>query len=836
MSMGESEEPGRAEAGRGEDAAASDGLVLQVTDLHAGYGEVPVLRGISFQLYEGEALGIVGHNGMGKTTLLKTIMGLLPSTGGKVMLDEVDVTSWKAHDRSRLGVSYVPQGRGILPGLTAHENLRLAWTPDCGETEERAIERVIGIFPRLSRLLDRKGGTLSGGEQQILALARALVALPWLLLLDEPSEGIQPSIVEEIGELLATLRDKHRLSMLVVEQNLELVLDVASRIVLVERGRITRELDIAEVRGGAIADLVGLAGARAAYPLSSAATVESPGLPPAAAARANAPAASAANGPRTAAASQNGARVQRPRNSAQPPLAAATASGGLMPTVRRPTLDQMHDIVSSLHMSMSQGEVAEYLDVLENTFQAYDRINQLPDYLPPVRYPRTPGYRPGANENPLNAWAVKTEVRGAAHGPLSGKHVVLKDNICLAGVPMMNGASTLEGYVPDIDATVVTRILDAGGTIVGKAHCEYFCLSGGSHTSALGPVHNPYKHGYSAGGSSSGCAALVGAGEVEMAIGGDQGGSIRMPACYSGCYGMKPTHGLVPYTGIMPIEATIDHTGPMTATVADNALLLEVIAGADGLDPRQYDVQVEKYSYTTNLGRGVSGMRIGLVNEGFGWPSSEADVDAKVRQAVERLRGAGAIIEPVSIPMHRDGGAIWTPIALEGLTAQMMHGNGMGFNWRGLYTTSLLDAHANWRTRADELSRTLKISMMAGEYFIKHHRGHFYAKAQNLGRLLRKTYDDVLARYDLLLMPTLPMKATPLPPANAPLALWCQRGFEMLPNTCPFDVTGHPAMNVPCGMSDGLPVGMMFVGKPYAETTIYRAAHAFEQLGDWRNF
>jgi amidase len=292
----------------------------------------------------------------------------------------------------------------------------------------------------------------------------------------------------------------------------------------------------------------------------------------------------------------------------------------------------------------------------------------------------------------------------------------------------------------------------------------------------------------------------------------------------------------VPYTGIMPIEATLDHAGPMTTNVGDNALLLEVIAGADGLDPRQYDVQAEKYSYAAGLGRGVSGMRIGLVTEGFGWPNSEPDVDTKVREAAERLRGAGAIVEPVSIPMHRDGGAIWTPIALEGLMAQMMHGNGMGFNWKGLYTTSLLDAHANWRARADELSRTLKACMLGGEYFLKHHRGHFYAKAQNLGRLLRKTYDDVLARYDLLLMPTLPIKATPIPPANAPLALWCQRGFEMLPNTCPFDVTGHPAMNVPCGMSDGLPIGMMFVGKYYAETTIYRAAHAFEQLGDWRNF
>jgi amidase len=835
MSIRETDDADGRETIRGE-GADTNGVVLEITDLHAGYGEVPVLRGVSLQLYEGEAIGIVGHNGMGKTTLLRTIMGLLRATGGKIVVDGVDVTTWAAHERSRLGIAYVPQGRGILPGLSAHENLRLAWTPDSGETEERAIERVLGIFPRLTRLLDRRGGALSGGEQQILALARALVSLPWLLVLDEPSEGIQPSIVQEIAELLATLREKHRLSMLIVEQNLELVLDVASRMVLVERGRIIRELDTDAVRGGAIADLVGLGNSRLASAAHAAARVPLANGPSAAVApRANGAARQSTNTARAPITAPNGPRATRSRNS---PLAeaAATPLGGPMSTVRRPTLEQLHDIVGSLHLSMSQGEVAEYLEVLEGTFQAYDRVNQLPDYLPPVRYPRTPGYRPGANENPLNAWAVKTEVRGASHGPLSGKRVVLKDNICLAGVPMMNGASTLEGYVPDIDATVVTRILDAGGTIVGKAHCEYFCLSGGSHTSALGPVHNPYKYGYSAGGSSSGCGALVAAGEVDMAIGGDQGGSIRMPASYSGCYGMKATHGLVPYTGVMPIEATIDHAGPMTATVGDNALLLEVIAGADGLDPRQYDVQVEKYSYTTGLGRGVSGMRIGMVTESFGWPSSEPDVDAKVREAAERLRAAGAIIEPVSIPMHRDGGAIWTPIALEGLVAQMMHGNGMGFNWKGLYTTSLLDAHANWRARANELSRTLKISMLAGEYFIKHHRGHFYAKAQNLGRLLRKSYDDVLARYDLLLMPTLPMKATPLPPANAPLALWCRRGFEMLPNTCPFDVTGHPAMNIPCGMSDGLPVGMMLIGKHYAETTIYRAAHAFEQLGDWRNF
>jgi amidase len=805
------------DAATADETTPSD-VVLDISDLRSGYRDVPVLRGVSLQLHEGEAIGIVGHNGMGKTTLLRTIMGLMPATGGRITIDGVEVTNWPAHERSRLGIGYVPQGRGILASLSTHENLRLAWTADSGETEESAIERVMGLFPKLSRLLDRRGGTLSGGEQQILSLARALIPAPWLLVLDEPSEGIQPSIVQEIGSVLSTLRRENRLSMLIVEQNLELVFDVANRVVLVERGQITRELDAAAIRGGAITELIGLGATRiaragragAASALTRTATSASPAAGPSAVANKTSP------------------------SSVPTPAPSYVSSGGAMSTVKRPTLDQLQEIVASLHMNMSAGEVAEYLEVLEGTFASYDRVNQLPDYLPAVRYPRTPGYRPGASENPMNAWAVKSEVKGAAYGPLSGKRIVLKDNICLAGVPMMNGASTLEGYVPDVDATLATRILDAGGTIVGKAHCEYFCLSGGSHTSALGPVQNPYKHGYAAGGSSSGCGALVGAGEVEMAIGGDQGGSIRMPACWSGCYGMKATHGLVPYTGVMPIEATIDHAGPMTTTVADNALLLEVIAGPDGLDPRQYNVRVDKY--TTALGRGVAGMRIGVVTESFGWPSSEADVDDKVRQGAERMRSLGAVVEDVSIPMHLDGGAIWTPIALEGLMVQMMHGNGMGFNWEGLYTTSLLDAHANWRARANELSRTLKYSMIAGQYFIKHYRGHFYAKAQNLARLLRKSYDDVLVRYDLLLMPTLPMKATPLPPANAPLALYCQRGFEMLPNTCPFDVTGHPAMSIPCGMSGGLPIGLMLIAKQYNEATIYRAAHAFEQLGDWRNF
>src|SRR4029077_14589202 len=289
------------------------------------------------------------------------------------------------------------------------------------------------------------------------------------------------------------------------------------------------------------------------------------------------------------------------------------------------TIEQMTDIVESLGMTMSKERVGEFISLMDGSFAAYDIVDQMPDEIPVVKYPRTPGYRPSAEENTLNAWYVKTDIPGAPSGKLAGKTVAIKDNVCVAGVPMMNGSSTLKGYTPDVDATIVTRILDAGGTIVGKTHCEHFCLSGGSHTNSTGLVHNPHRHGYSAGGSSSGSAAALVAGEVDMAIGGDQGGSIRMPAAYCGVYGMKPTHGLVPYTGIMPIEITLDHVGPMTSNVADNALLLEVLAGEDGLDPRQYNVKTD--AYTKALGGGAKGLKIGVVKEGFGHPNSERDVD-----------------------------------------------------------------------------------------------------------------------------------------------------------------------------------------------------------------
>lgn len=853
-----------------EDLSATNGPmsepILTVDQLRSGYGRIPVLQGVTFQVNAGEVVGLLGHNGMGKTTLLKTLMGYIPATGGVVSYDGMDITRRAAHERANLGIAYVPQGRGMFAGLTARENLEFAWNGANGHDVDTAIEGILHDLPRLQVLLDRQAGALSGGEQQILAIARGLISEPDLLLLDEPTEGIQPSIIDEIALMLSRLQKDRGLAMVVVEQNLDFLIALSDRMLLLEKGAITGDLRGDQMRDAAL--LEEFAGFGSAKTVKT----EKPQRPAATAGTGTKAAAQPNNVRQAQAATQSVNRTapqpaasatadHMQRNLAGTNLAGTTLAGtsmeasgqqsagahheqryttqgevpeqGSYMTIRRPTIDQMRSLVSGLHMDMADEELSAYMELMEGTFQAYDRVDSLPDNLPPVRYPRTPGQRPAQADNPLNAWYYQCEVRGAATGPLSGKRVVLKDNVCLAGVPMMNGASTLEGYTPDVDATIVTRMLDAGATIVGKAHCEYFCLSGGSHTNATGPVHNPYRIGYSAGGSSSGSGALVGAGEVPMAIGGDQGGSIRIPASFCGCYGMKPTHGLVPYTGVMPIEPTIDHTGPITANVTDNALLLEVLAGEDGLDPRQYSPQTDRY--TDALGRGISGMRIGVVAEGFGLVNSEADVDQSVRQAADKFKSMGATVEEVSIPMHLDGPAIWTPIALEGLTDTMMHGNGFGTGWKGLYVGSLHGHHSNWRARANELSGSLKVSMFAGEYMLKHYRGQYYAKAQNLSRVLKAAYDRALQQYDLLLMPTLPMKATPLPPPDAPLALIVQRAFEMVTNTSPFDATGHPAMSIPCALNDGLPVGMMLIGRHWQESTIYQAAYAFEQTVDWQN-
>jgi branched-chain amino acid transport system ATP-binding protein len=216
-------------------------MMLNVQGLRTGYGRIPILNGVSFAVNEGEFIGILGHNGMGKTTLLKALMGFLPATGGHVRLDGSDVTTAEPHCRARLGLGYVPQGREIFPGLSVYDNLRMGCTKQAGG-EQDTIAEVLEEFPRLKPLLERSGGALSGGEQQLLAIARCLCGQPRLILLDEPTEGIQPSIIEEIVEVLQRLRDNRGLTMILVEQNLDFIAALSKRILIIQKGAITREV------------------------------------------------------------------------------------------------------------------------------------------------------------------------------------------------------------------------------------------------------------------------------------------------------------------------------------------------------------------------------------------------------------------------------------------------------------------------------------------------------------------------------------------------------------------------------------------------------------------
>jgi branched-chain amino acid transport system ATP-binding protein len=214
--------------------------MLEVTGLKSGYGRIPILMGIDLNVKEGELVGVFGHNGMGKTTLMRTLAGHLRPTAGTIRLNGHDVTSAAPHLRARLGLGFVPQGREIFAGLSVRENLRMG---AINSTEpNQVIERVLNDFPRLKPIIDRAGGVLSGGEQQILAVARCLCADPKIVLLDEPTEGIQPSIVDEIGDTLLEMRHRRRLTVVLVEQSLEFIRKLSDRVLVIQKGAFIREV------------------------------------------------------------------------------------------------------------------------------------------------------------------------------------------------------------------------------------------------------------------------------------------------------------------------------------------------------------------------------------------------------------------------------------------------------------------------------------------------------------------------------------------------------------------------------------------------------------------
>jgi len=505
---------------------------------------------------------------------------------------------------------------------------------------------------------------------------------------------------------------------------------------------------------------------------------------------------------------------------------------------RRPTAADIEALAEDLDLSLSPAEREDYLTLVSGALEGLDPVRDAPTVdhgLRPDEPRQVGGRRPDDDEDPHNAWVRKCTVEGADDGPLSGVTIGLKDSIALAGVELTVGSRVLEGFVPEIDATVASRLLDAGATIVGKLNMESFAWSGSGDFSDFGPVTNPHSDDHLAGGSSSGSGVAPAVGDCDVALGTDQAGSIRIPSAMCGLVGIKPTHGLVPYTGIVSLERSIDHVGPMAPTVEMTARTLEAIAGEDVADGVRLDARqprgIDADDYADAVGSSVEGLRVGVLEEGFGQEGADPVVDETVRAAVDVLADAGAEVESVSAPLHRQLPAAWAAIGTQGGARHFEEGgatNHDGWAWPRL--VEALDTLGE--ARADELPPTVKQALLTAAYLEREYGMEAYTKARDVALAGERQYDSLLADYDALAMPSVVIRALEkAPEADRVEAL--TRDAPSIANTSPFDLTGHPAISVPCAKPDGLPVGLMLVGAHEDERTLFALASAFEDRTDW---
>lgn len=472
----------------------------------------------------------------------------------------------------------------------------------------------------------------------------------------------------------------------------------------------------------------------------------------------------------------------------------------------------------------------------------------LPDYQPTPdldRFPRTDIHIPSDQDQAFgHAWAHRFNLQGARSkgSPLEGKTLCVKDCIAVAGVPQFFGSDAFPAWTPKTDATVVTRALEAGADILGTATCENFCNSTASFTSAQGIVENPHRSGYSAGGSTSGGAALVSGGHVDIAIGTDQGGSIRVPASLCGCVGFKPTHGLVPYTGITSGDQIDDHAGPLARSVPDAAACLDAIAGYDGIDDRSLGSAPHgsfhfSQTLTQNSDR-LDGVKVGVLIEGCQTALIQPGVRQQFLAAVEKLASLGARIEEVSIPLHKEGASIWTiQQRISGTSGIIGHANGR----RGLYLPEFEQARLPWTSpNFSKLFPSTKNTVINGLYLMDKFPG-LYGKAVNIGRRISDAYEEAFKQFDVIVMPTTPFVA-PRHGSRETILGSFEPTVGMTINTAIFNVTGHPALSLPVGRAPTaddsnllLPVGMQIVSGLWQEKKILQVASSWEKNFDWNS-
>lgn len=426
--------------------------------------------------------------------------------------------------------------------------------------------------------------------------------------------------------------------------------------------------------------------------------------------------------------------------------------------------------------------------------------------------------------NKEKALATATELEKVPfeeRGPLFGLPIGVKDNIVTEGLETTCASKILQGFNPIYDATVVKKLREAGMITIGKLNMDEFAMGSSNENSAYKTTKNPWSLDRVPGGSSGASAAAVAAGEVPFSLGSDTGGSIRQPASYCGVVGMKPTYGRVSRFGLVAFASSLDQIGPITRNVEDNALLLEAISGVDANDSTSADIEVPNFAAA--LTGDIKGLRIAVPKEYLGEGVSEA-VRESVMDALKVLEAQGATWEEVSLPHSKYALATYYILSSSEASSNLSRFDGIRYGFRAENVENLLDLYKETRAQGfgDEVKRRIMLgtySLSAGTY------DAYYKKAQQVRTLIKQDFDKVLADYDVIVGPTAPTPAFKIGEnVEDPLTMYAN---DIL--TIPINLAGVPAISIPCGFDNGLPLGLQIIGNYFDESTIYRVAHAYEQ-------
>lgn len=468
---------------------------------------------------------------------------------------------------------------------------------------------------------------------------------------------------------------------------------------------------------------------------------------------------------------------------------------------------------AQLQESLKSGE----LTIADLTKEAFDRIEKLDGDVQAFL---------ALNKEQATAKAAELDqVPFEERGPLFGMPIGVKDNIVTEGLETTCASKILEGFMPIYDATIVKKLHDAGMITVGKLNMDEFAMGSSNENSAYKTTKNPWNLSHVPGGSSGASAAAVAAGEVPFSLGSDTGGSIRQPAAYCGVVGMKPTYGRVSRFGLVAFASSLDQIGPITRNVKDNALLLEAISGVDEMDSTSADVPVPNYANA--LDGNINGLKIAVPKEFLGEGVGEA-AKQSVLDALEVLKGLGATVEEVSLPHSKYALAAYYILSSSEASSNLSRFDGIRYGYRSENAKNLLELYKQSRAEGfgDEVKRRIMLgtySLSAGTY------DAYYKKAQQARTLIKADYDKVFENYDVIIGPTAPTPAFAIG-ANIddPMTMYAN---DIL--TIPINLAGVPAISVPCGFENGLPLGLQIIGKHFDEETLYRVAYAYEQQTDF---